>query len=97
MDELIKQVEQWADQRGLIPGDPVKQFVKLIEEVGEAAREILHGNDQYLSMEIGDIMVVLIILCRQKNLDPETCLREAYWKIKQRQGETINGVFIKNQ
>lgn len=48
-----------------------------------------------MKLEMGDIFVTLIILCEQLNMDPVYCLREAYEKIKDRKGKTINGVFIK--
>lgn len=46
-------------------------------------------------LEMGDIFVTLIILCEQLEMDPVDCLGRAYEKIKDRRGETINGVFIK--
>ena len=48
-----------------------------------------------MKLEMGDIFVTLLILCDQLNLDPVECLYKAYEKIKDRRGETINGVFIK--
>lgn len=50
-----------------------------------------------MNLEMGDIFVTLIILCDQLNLDPVECLGRAYGKIKSRRGETINGVFIKEE
>lgn len=50
-----------------------------------------------MKLEMGDIFVTLIILCEQLNMDPVYCLREAYEKIKDRKGKTINGVFIKEE
>ena len=36
MQQLIKQIEQWAEERNLIEGStPQKQFLKLAEEIGE--------------------------------------------------------------
>ena len=52
----------------------------------------LRGN---MKLEMGDVFVTLIILCDQLNMDPVDCLGRAYEKIKDRKGETINGVFIK--
>lgn len=46
-------------------------------------------------LEMGDVFVSLIILCRQLNLDPVKCLELAYDKIKLREGKTIDGTFVK--
>lgn len=48
-----------------------------------------------MKLEMGDIIVTLIILCEQLDIDPTECLELAYEKIKNRKGETRNGVFIK--
>lgn len=48
-----------------------------------------------MQLEMGDIFVTLIILCKQLGIDPQRCLELAYEKIKDRQGKTINGWFIK--
>lgn len=48
-----------------------------------------------MKLEMGDIFVTLIILCKQLDIEPQRCLELAYEKIKDRKGETRNGVFIK--
>ncbi|MFR9279209.1 MAG: MazG-like family protein [Ezakiella coagulans] len=48
-----------------------------------------------LKLEMGDIFVTLIILCKQNGIKPMECLELAYEKIKNRYGKTINGMFIK--
>lgn len=48
-----------------------------------------------MKLEMGDIFVTLIILCKQLGIDPQRCLELAYEKIKNRKGETRNGMFIK--
>lgn len=44
---------------------------------------------------VGDITVVLIGYCMQRNLDFMGCLESAYHEIKDRKGKVINGVFVK--
>lgn len=46
---------------------------------------------------MGDIFVTLIILCDQLDIYPVDCLAMAYEKIKDRQGRTINGTFVKSE
>ena len=48
-----------------------------------------------MKLEMGDIIVTLIILCEQLDIEPMECLELAYEKIKNRKGETRNGVFYK--
>lgn len=48
-----------------------------------------------MKLEMGDIIVILIILCYQLDIDPTECLEMAYNKIKDRQGKTVNGTFVK--
>ncbi|WP_299032372.1 MazG-like family protein [uncultured Anaerococcus sp.] len=53
--------------------------------------------EKCLELEFGDILVTLIILAQQLDLDPVECLELAYNKIKDRQGKTINGTFVKEE
>lgn len=48
-------------------------------------------------LEMGDIFVTLIILCKQLQMNPLQCLEMAYEKIKGRKGKTIGGTFIKEE
>lgn len=50
-----------------------------------------------LKLEMGDIFVTLIILCKQLGIDPAECLSMAYEKISKRKGKTINGIFVKEE
>ena len=49
----------------------------------------------YMELEMGDIFVTLIILCKQLDISPVDCLQKAYKKISKRKGKTIDGVFVK--
>lgn len=50
-----------------------------------------------LKLEMGDIFVTLIILCKQIGIDPIECLEMAYNKISKRKGRTIRGTFVKEE
>lgn len=54
-------------------------------------------NKRDMELEMGDIFVTLIILCKQIDIDPAQCLEMAYTKISKRTGKTINGQFIKSE
>jgi len=91
--EVVNNIEQWAVDRGLHKADPSRQFLKLSEEVGELAASLAKGRDPRDSL--GDVGVVLIILCRQLGWEFEHVLEVAYAEIKERKGKMVNGVFIK--
>ena len=94
MQELIKKIEQWAEDRNLINGSDAKsQFHKLIQECGELSDSICKQKDA--SDDIGDIFVVLVIMCKQLGLDFNECVQVAYNDIKDRKGKMIDGVFVK--
>ena len=93
MKELIL---NWARERNLLKHtNSNKQFIKLVEEVGELASAITKNDLIGIIDSIGDIQVVLIILAKQYDLDVDVCLDAAWHEIKERKGKTINGIFIK--
>lgn len=97
MKRLIeRKVIEWANERGLIKEENApKQFIKLTEEVGELASALLK-KDPYETIDaIGDIQVVLIILCEQLGINMSDCLNSAYEEIKNRKGVLKDGTFIK--
>jgi NTP pyrophosphatase (non-canonical NTP hydrolase) len=71
MKKLAQQIQQWAKEKGI--DNIEKQELKLIEELGELAKEINLGNKENQKNEIGDVFVVLVILAgmREKELDFE--------------------------
>lgn len=102
-------VEEWGQDKDLIHRkNAPKQFLKMIEEVFEFKSEMdLVERTEHdklreiytdrMKLEMGDIFVTLIILCKQLNIDPEDCLKKAYNKISTRSGKTINGTFVKKE
>lgn len=71
-----------------------------LERIGQDPSECYSDYDQIetqenMQLEMGDIFVTLIILCKQLGIEPQECLELAYDKIKNRKGKTINGCFIK--
>jgi hypothetical protein len=56
----------WATERNIIGGTTAKdQFFKLIEEVGELADGMQHGDRKLIEDSIGDSCVVLTIMAHQ--------------------------------
>jgi NTP pyrophosphatase (non-canonical NTP hydrolase) len=102
-EEVVKEnpnvydlIRQWADDRGIYKsGDTKTQFAKLQEEAGELARAILKNDRAEFIDAIGDMMVVLTNLAALEGLKVEDCVVSAYDVIKSRQGEMVNGTFVK--
>lgn len=138
--ELQPLIIDWAKKRNL--NDPDKQYLKVLEEIGETAKAILRNDIDEIKDGIGDIAVTIIIYYHQltKDLIVETsyegdnltdkrifqflifciskeddqalyylidlagkhnttlkeCLNLAWNEIKNREGKTINGTFIKD-
>lgn len=64
MEQLIKQIEQWASDRNIIKGSkPIDQAMKLFSEFGELADNVGKGRD--CRDDIGDVFVVLTIIAAQ--------------------------------
>ena len=64
MNELIQKIEQWATDRNIIKGSkPIDQAMKLFSEFGELADNVGKGRD--CRDDIGDVFVVLTIMCSQ--------------------------------
>jgi NTP pyrophosphatase (non-canonical NTP hydrolase) len=98
-DELIKNVKEWADAKDILKSENApKQLMKVMEELGETAGAIAKNKATAEIMDgIGDTFVTLIILSYQLGLEPTDCLDAAYNEIKNRKGNTVNGVFIKDE
>ena len=99
MENIEKSVIAWSEKRGLIDETThEKQCIKLMEEVGELARAILHEDRLNTIIEIGDCLVVLTNICAKIDIHGglETCFLAAYNKIEHRKGRMVNGTFIKD-
>ena len=72
-DELIGNITQWADDKGILfPENAPQQSMKVMEELGETMGAILkQKNTDEVIDGIGDIFVTVIILSKQLGLDPK--------------------------
>jgi NTP pyrophosphatase (non-canonical NTP hydrolase) len=95
LDELKAKIEQWAVDRNLHTADPVKQMLKLGEEYGELCAGMARDDIDKVIDSVGDMFVVMTILCQQMHLNFDVCIKLAYNEIKDRKGKMVNGVFVK--
>ena len=96
-EELKELVIDWAEKRDILsPDNHSKQLMKVVEELGELASGILKGNRIEEEDAFCDLLVTVIILAEQRGIDLVTELGNTYATIKDRQGNTVNGTFIKN-
>lgn len=96
MEDLIKKVTQWHNDRNLIDGATDKdQVLKLLQELGELSDNVCKGND--IRDDIGDMLVVMINILVRNNLSFDECLEVAYNDIKDRKGKMVDGIFVKEE
>ena len=96
-EDITELIKKWAIDRNVVSGDPKAQMVKLLEEAGELAEGINKNKQDLIIDSIGDVYVVLVILCMQLGLDINDCIKAAYEEIKDRRGELVNGLFVKEE
>lgn len=95
-DGIMHDVILWGREKGL--DDPIMQFAKMNEEVGELAHELTRARFHNDAVEdaLDDVFVTLIILAGILGYDLHDCLYEAYETTKNRSGHTSHGSFIKD-
>lgn len=93
------EVVRWGEARGIISnGKPMGQMVKLFEETTELLDAINRDNRADYIDAVGDIMVVLTMICAILDIDMASCYESAYNTIKDRKGYLRpDGVFVKNE
>ena len=63
--------------------------------MGELATSLLRDDRDGIIDGLGDVFVTLVILAQQQGLSLYDCVISAYSEIKDRKGQTVNNVFIK--
>jgi NTP pyrophosphatase (non-canonical NTP hydrolase) len=95
--EAQREVDAWIGQfrEGYWP--PLANLARLIEEVGELAREVNHRHGPKrkradepagdLGLELGDVLFVLIALANEQGIDLGDALRRVLDKYRERDSE----------
>lgn len=97
LNKLVSAVKIWSAERNIDKLNPVMQMLKLGEEVGELNKAMLKRDADGIVDAIGDTVVSLVTLCQQLNLELVDCVDTAYGEIKNRQGEVVAGVYVKEE
>ena len=98
LNELEVKIRDWAIERNIDKSENApKQMIKIMEELGETSAALLKKNEPELKDGIGDILVTVIIFAQQLGYTSAECLEAAWNEIKDRKGETKDGVFIKDE
>lgn len=92
-----KQVDQYISQFKLGYFPPLVNLARLVEEVGELAREMNHQfgpktkkteePEGEISLELGDILFVLVVLSNQLGIDLQEALERTISKYQVRDAE----------
>jgi len=97
LQDLHNLTIQWGEDRNFYNPEhgttALKQFAKLVEEVGEIAGNLSRGRD--IKDDIGDCLVVLTGLAKLSNTSLDKCWEVAWNDIKDRKGAMINGIYVK--
>ncbi|MGH7504323.1 MAG: nucleotide pyrophosphohydrolase [Longimicrobiales bacterium] len=90
-------VDGWVGQfrEGYWP--PLSNLARLVEEVGELARELNHqyGHkpkrpdepEQDLALELGDVLFVLLAIANEQRIDMDDAFRRVLEKLRVRDGD----------
>lgn len=97
MRDAQARVDEWISQfeEGYWP--PLVNLARLVEEVGELARELNHrfGSktkrpeepEQDLALELADILFVLLVMANQQKIDLSDALEEVLEKYRLRDSQ----------
>ncbi|OGM09823.1 nucleotide pyrophosphohydrolase [Candidatus Woesebacteria bacterium RBG_16_36_11] len=94
MKKLQKQVDEWMSQLKIGYWKPFEMLARLMEEVGELAREVNHRfgpkkkksseKNKEIGDEMADIIFTLICLANSLNIDLDTHFKKMMKKLNTR-------------
>ena len=97
LQEAQKRVDAWISrfEDGYWP--PLTNLARLIEEVGELAREMNHRfghktkkpeeSQQDLALELADVLFVLLVIANEQGIDLDEALEQVMEKYRTRDAE----------
>lgn len=94
--QKFQDVRNWAQKKGIYDfGSVPVQSMKMMEEMGEFCDAYLKQDKEQMIDALGDMQVVLINLAKLSGVRLEDALDTAYNVIKDRNGNMVNGTFVK--
>ena len=93
---LEENIELFATLHPEKSADEIKDSViNIIYDLLERGKIKQAPAGKTIADDVGDNMVVLAIMARQEGLTVTECLEHAYNDIKDRKGQMIDGIFVK--
>ncbi len=94
--QMQQEVDEWIGQFKEGYWTPLSMLARLIEEVGELAREINHQFGQKpkkpdepagdMALELADILFILLCYANSQQIDLETAFKQVMEKYRSRDG-----------
>lgn len=98
-DEVINRILQWGFNKNITGRNGkatlLSQLKKTQEELDETLLAATNNNLPEIIDGIGDCAVTLILAAERAGVDFRDCLHVAYNEIKNRKGNMVNGIFVK--
>lgn len=97
MEMTVGEVLQWCKEN-LDDATLNAQVTQMVEEMAEVTEAKKRGKPvDKLAEELGDVGVVWVAMCFVNNLPPHHCLQLAHEKNADRDGEVVEGRFVKEE
>ena len=97
MTALTACIERWVRDLEIDKAHPRMQLIKLAEEFGEISEGLAEKDKQSVVDGVGYAYGTLVALCATLGLEIDECVYHAYREIEDLKGETVDGVFIKEE
>ena len=96
IDDWQDAIWAWAAERNLVEGSTIEgQLGKLAEEMQELREAIEKHDSRETQDAIGDMVVVLTVICEKLDLSLKRSMSAAFDEIKDRKGRMVDGQFVK--
>ncbi len=92
LEEAQRAVDEWVREAGGGYWPPLANLARLMEEVGELARELNHRHGPKLkkpgepegdvALELGDILFVVVALANEQGVDLSAAFRRVLAKVR---------------
>jgi len=97
MQNLIRQVNEWAESKDLAQhSTPLDQMWKMVEETQELEMALMQKQEAAIRDELGDVLFCALVQAYMNGIDAEAVLQAAIVKVTRRTGKMVNGMFVKD-